>query len=359
MEEHLKKRYTAFPIAEVVQAPLDALQGIEEDTAKEFRRLFQIETIEDLANFSYCLWAAQVIQWNDWGLTDLPDNVKENLDSPFRSQAPAELLQQKVTAFSNIGDSEAQFLSRFYVETIEDLAYMLYFNWAQQIVEKKLLAAIPEESTSRPKAASAPKGPNIRNNNQGKVPSKGSRLWALFFLLLAGLLAWQFGGMWHSLSPQGGGKAGKNHNTDYGQSTSPKQQKKGPGDSPENSSSEKLAQNSSSPKDSSQESSEVDKSSPEGSSSKGSIQGDSTNKALSKDPSTKDSPTKKAKTKKTQQKAQKRRPRYYTVKPGDSLNKISYKFYRRYDKWPKIYRANRDKLAGPSSLTPGQRIKIP
>lgn len=49
----------------------------------------------------------------------------------------------------------------------------------------------------------------------------------------------------------------------------------------------------------------------------------------------------------------------YTVKKGDTLQKISRKFYGTTKKWAVIYKANRDKLKTPDSLYPGNVLIIP
>jgi nucleoid-associated protein YgaU len=49
----------------------------------------------------------------------------------------------------------------------------------------------------------------------------------------------------------------------------------------------------------------------------------------------------------------------YTVQKGDTLQKISKKFYGTTKKWNKIYEANQDKLKGPDKIYPGQVIDIP
>lgn len=49
----------------------------------------------------------------------------------------------------------------------------------------------------------------------------------------------------------------------------------------------------------------------------------------------------------------------YRVKKGDTLQKISQKFYGTSRKWKKIYEANSDKLRGPDKILPGQVIQIP
>ncbi|MFA5090377.1 MAG: LysM peptidoglycan-binding domain-containing protein [Candidatus Omnitrophota bacterium] len=49
----------------------------------------------------------------------------------------------------------------------------------------------------------------------------------------------------------------------------------------------------------------------------------------------------------------------YTVKRGDTLQKISKKFYGTAKKWMKIYDANKEALKGPNKIYPGQVIDVP
>jgi len=49
----------------------------------------------------------------------------------------------------------------------------------------------------------------------------------------------------------------------------------------------------------------------------------------------------------------------YTVQKGDTLQKISKKFYGTTKKWNKIYQANKDTLKGPNKVYPGQVLDIP
>jgi LysM repeat protein len=51
--------------------------------------------------------------------------------------------------------------------------------------------------------------------------------------------------------------------------------------------------------------------------------------------------------------------RTYTVKPGDSLSKISKELYGNAGEYMKIVEANRDVLRDPNKITPGQMLKIP
>ncbi len=49
----------------------------------------------------------------------------------------------------------------------------------------------------------------------------------------------------------------------------------------------------------------------------------------------------------------------YTVEKGDTLEKISRKFYGTTRRWRRIYEANREVLRNPNRVYPGQKLTIP
>lgn len=49
----------------------------------------------------------------------------------------------------------------------------------------------------------------------------------------------------------------------------------------------------------------------------------------------------------------------YTVQKGDTLQKISQRFYGTTRKWNKIFQANQDRLRAPDKIYPGQVINVP
>jgi nucleoid-associated protein YgaU len=52
-------------------------------------------------------------------------------------------------------------------------------------------------------------------------------------------------------------------------------------------------------------------------------------------------------------------PRVHVVQEGDSLTRISVRYYGSGARWQEIYDANREVLKGENALRPGQRLKIP
>ncbi len=52
-------------------------------------------------------------------------------------------------------------------------------------------------------------------------------------------------------------------------------------------------------------------------------------------------------------------PQEYIIKPGDTLSRLSERFYNSPEKWTKIYEANRESVRNPNYIYIGQRIIIP
>ena len=49
----------------------------------------------------------------------------------------------------------------------------------------------------------------------------------------------------------------------------------------------------------------------------------------------------------------------YTVKPGDTLSKLSKQFYGEANQYMRIFEANRDQLTDPNKIQVGQKLNIP
>jgi nucleoid-associated protein YgaU len=51
--------------------------------------------------------------------------------------------------------------------------------------------------------------------------------------------------------------------------------------------------------------------------------------------------------------------RMYVVQAGDSLSKISKKFYGNVNSWKRIFEANKDVIKNPDLIQPGWKLQIP
>jgi len=51
--------------------------------------------------------------------------------------------------------------------------------------------------------------------------------------------------------------------------------------------------------------------------------------------------------------------RMYIVQSGDSLSKISKRFYGDANSWKRIFEANKDVVKNPDVIQPGWRLRIP
>jgi len=56
------KKYEKMSLKELVNAPVDALQGVSEGDAKLLKEAFNVKTIADLAKLKYVKWAKAICQ---------------------------------------------------------------------------------------------------------------------------------------------------------------------------------------------------------------------------------------------------------------------------------------------------------
>lgn len=60
IDTKLVKNYESTPIAELPDAPVEALQGLSEGDAEKLKAAFNITTIRDLGTNKYFLWAQAI-----------------------------------------------------------------------------------------------------------------------------------------------------------------------------------------------------------------------------------------------------------------------------------------------------------
>lgn len=61
LSKYLDKAYEKQEVAELVDAPVDALQGVSEGDAELLKKAFGIKTIGDLGTNKYFLWAQAIV----------------------------------------------------------------------------------------------------------------------------------------------------------------------------------------------------------------------------------------------------------------------------------------------------------
>ncbi len=59
------KAFESKSLKELVDAPVDALQGVSEGDAKLLQEAFNVKTIGDLANLKYVKWAQAIVNLAD------------------------------------------------------------------------------------------------------------------------------------------------------------------------------------------------------------------------------------------------------------------------------------------------------
>ncbi|MEQ8819877.1 MAG: hypothetical protein RLY93_06500 [Sumerlaeia bacterium] len=61
----LDKAYEGKPLKELVNAPVDALQGVSAGDAEHLKAAFNVKTIGDLAKLKYVKWAQAIVALAD------------------------------------------------------------------------------------------------------------------------------------------------------------------------------------------------------------------------------------------------------------------------------------------------------
>jgi hypothetical protein len=118
------KAYEGNDFADLVNAPVDALQGVSEGDAALLGSSLNIKNIGDLARNKYVQWAIGIAALSDGPLSSHVDKAYEGKELSELANAPVDALQGISAA-----DAEA-LLKAFGVKTIGDLARNKYVRWA-------------------------------------------------------------------------------------------------------------------------------------------------------------------------------------------------------------------------------------
>jgi len=129
------KAYEAKSILELPKAPVTAISGVSESDAKNLKKAFGIETVEDLAKNKYVRLAQ--------GVNFFSAVTGGILDKKFESKEFKELAGKPVSAISGISEGDAALLKKaFGINTIAELAENKFVSVAQATVSLSSLAQI-------------------------------------------------------------------------------------------------------------------------------------------------------------------------------------------------------------------------
>ncbi len=65
IQKALDKEFEDMPLADLVNAPVHALQGVTEEDGEFLRKAFKVKTIKDLAKLKYVRWAQAIVTLAD------------------------------------------------------------------------------------------------------------------------------------------------------------------------------------------------------------------------------------------------------------------------------------------------------
>ncbi len=124
-KDWLDKAYEGKSPEELLNAPVDAIQGVSEGDAKLLKEAFNIKTIKDFASCKFIVWAQELA------------NLKNMVDKAYESKSLTEIADAPVDAIQGVSAGDAEKLkSAFNVKTVKDLADLKFVKWAQDIVSQ-------------------------------------------------------------------------------------------------------------------------------------------------------------------------------------------------------------------------------
>lgn len=293
--DRLDKAYENVDFSELVNAPVDALQGVTQRDARYLLKAFNVKTIGELAELKYARWAREICELADSGAGDMtiPSSFKDKLDKKYETKTALAIAKAPVHALQGVSKGDALLLQKaFKIKTVRQLAELKYYAWACDIVEQ-----------SRRRMEKVP----VRA--EGAASSKKSR----WLMLLLVLIAVAFGVYYLLPKMQSWDRS---RSADVPAPTA----KLEPAPQPET---------------------------PPVSTSPGPALTPGQDKAPA------------ATIIEESKKDVKPQDNVYVVQPKDDLISISEKVYGNYQGWIKIYDANKDKVKSPILIFPGQQLVIP
>lgn len=350
MKEYIRESHQNLSYKKLSQSPLTIFKSLEKKVADQFSEHFNIRTVEDMANFNYAIWASQLVAMRDLDKETIAlSGITDRLKASYANRDIEYILDAPPSAFEGLSQGQSNFLKKeLKIESVEDLAYLIYYKWSQDIVHRSLAEMEEESKVKQQKDAS-------KSLFSGWSMIFGSLL--LIFFVFAGTtylfrekIAYYIKQIQNSTENSPIPKDTDNHQNQK----NPFQQYEPAGED-----SQDILR-----KDPSQD--KINSPKQEGVNSR---QNSIPNDRFKNSKKSGNPPIQDTREKKSHQTVEKdpaetiddkeQRFTLHRVRKGESLVLLSKRYYGNYENWQRIYQANRDQLNNPSMLRPGMNIKIP
>lgn len=148
------KSYQDKRLVELVDAPVDAIQGVSKKDAKLLDEAFNVKTVRELAELKYGLWAREICELADSGakISSMAP-FKDKLDKKYEKKTPAAIAKAPIHALQGVSKKDAALMDvAFSIKTIRDLAGLKYIKIAQMTLDQAHIddAAVKEPIRWKP-----------------------------------------------------------------------------------------------------------------------------------------------------------------------------------------------------------------
>lgn len=333
----LDKEYQDTPQEKLPELPVAAISGISESDADLLYKAFYIKTIRDLAELKYVIWAKELKAEAEKATKDLSD-YSDKLIKEFETKTAKQVIKAPIYALEGVSKADATKLEKaFRIKTVQAFANLKYAQYAREITEESDEAAAKASAVSAPAQEPETRPVTSSNANKPEKNNMGKMLIWAFIILLILLLLLIFG---PKIKQMFSGEPEKTAN---------EQTKKEPiltsGNETDENANETTVTEPTEP-----ESGEAT----QGEDNKEPVIAENGNK-----PEGSENVTPTEKDNNTSGNTTQGETYDYRVKWGDSLADIAYRELGAYNKWQRIYEANRDRIKNPNNIISGQVIKIP
>ena len=132
------KSYQDKRLVDLVDAPVEAIQGVSKKDAELLNQAFNVKTVRDLAELKYSLWAREICELADSGAkVGSMAPFKDKLDKKYEKKTPGAIAKAPIHALQGISKKDAALMDvAFHIKTVRDLGELKYIKIAQMTLDQ-------------------------------------------------------------------------------------------------------------------------------------------------------------------------------------------------------------------------------